>query len=64
MIMSASAEVMLKDQILQPLLGLIKGAGVAITAIYKPFKAGDFLYKDLVPAIPLAVVAELKAVAI
>lgn len=43
MIMSALAEAMLKDEILPPLLGLIKEAGLAIMAIYKPYKAGDTL---------------------
>ncbi len=41
MIMSALAEAMLKDEILPPLLGLIKEAGLAIMAIYMPYKAGD-----------------------
>lgn len=43
MIMSALAEAMLKDEILPPLLGLIKEAGLAIMAIYKPYKTGDTL---------------------
>lgn len=43
MIVSALAEAMLKVEILLPLLGLIKEAGLAIMAIYKPYKAGDNL---------------------
>ena len=40
MIMSALTEAMLNVEILPPLLGLIKEAGLAIMAIYKPYKAG------------------------
>ena len=43
MIMSALAEAMLNDEILPPLLSLVKEAGLAIMAIYKPYKAGDTL---------------------